>query len=44
MSINVTKRKLVLQKGIFISNLVFLKDADQQNFDLDETLWENEDT
>lgn len=44
MSINVTKRNLVLQKGIFISNLVFLKDADQQNSDLDETLWENEDT
>lgn len=36
------KNKL-LQKNIFKTNLLFLKDADQQNFDLNETFWENED-
>lgn len=38
MTINVTKRNFVLQKGICKPNPVLLKDVDQENFELNETL------
>lgn len=43
MIINVTERNFILQKEIFKPNFLFLKDDDQENFDLNKTLWENED-
>lgn len=42
-TINVKKINFILQKNIFKTNLLFLKEAEQQNSYLNKTFWENED-